>query len=251
MALGLLDLLFAVFVVLQVTVLLGGHDHVLRTAGLTYAEYARQGFFQLLAVGILTLGVVAGALRWAARNGRKDSMLLRVLLGVLCALTLVVLASALRRLGLYEAAFGFTQARLTAHAVIWWLGGMLVLVMAAGVRMRGWWLPRAALAVTAVALLTFSALNPDGLVASRNVSRFQETGRIDVAYLAGLSADAVPALAELPPNVRSCVLGMSGAARELGGSEPWYAWNLGREKARQVLAGQADAGAICAPAPGP
>jgi hypothetical protein len=250
MALGLLDILFAGFVVLQITVLFGGHDHVLRTAGLTYAEYARQGFFQLLAVGILTLAVVAGAVRWAARNGSRDSVLLRILLGVLCSLTLVILASALRRLGLYEDAFGFTQARLTAHAVIWWLGGILLLVMAAGVRMRGWWLPRAVVAVTAGALLVFSAADPDGLVASRNVDRFRETGRIDVGYLSGLSADAFPALAELPSGLRSCVLGMSPSTRELRASEPWYAWNLGRERARRVLAAAPHRRAACPVPPG-
>ena len=62
-ALSLLNLLFAAFVAVQLTVLFGGHDHVLRTSGLTYAEYARQGFFQLLVVALLTLAVVAGAAR--------------------------------------------------------------------------------------------------------------------------------------------------------------------------------------------
>jgi hypothetical protein len=236
-ALGLLDMLFAAFVVLQVAVLFGGHDHVLRTAGLTYAEYARQGFFQLLAVGALTLAVVAAAVRWGTRGARRDTLLLQVLLGALCALTLVVLASALRRLGLYEEAFGFTRARIAAHAIILWLGGLLVLVMVAGVRMRGWWLPRAAVAFTAVALLVFTLVNPDRLVASKNVERYRETGQIDLEYLSRLSADAVPALATtLPPRLRACVLfAPGGAAYDLARPEPWHAWNLSRSEARSVL----------------
>jgi hypothetical protein len=232
-ALGSLDLLFAAFVAVQLTVLFGGHDHVLRTAGLTYAEYARQGFFQLLAVGGLTLGVVAGAVRWAARNGGRDALLLRVLLGILCALTLVVLASALRRLGLYEAAFGFTRARVAAHAIILWLGTVVVLVMAAGVRWRGWWLPRAVVGLTAAGLLAFAAADPDALVASRNVARYLETGKIDVVYLRTLSADAVPALTELPDRLEACVL--EEHRRELARPEPWHSWNFGRERARDVL----------------
>jgi hypothetical protein len=235
-ALGLLDALFAAFVVLQIAVLFGGHDHVLRTAGLTYAEYARQGFFQLLAVGALTLGVVAAALRWATRGGRRDKVLLQVLLGTLCALTLVVLASALRRLGLYEEAFGFTRARIAAHAIIWWLGGLLVLVMIAGARMRGWWLPRAAVAFTAAALLVFTLVNPDRLVASRNVERYRETGQVDLAYLSGLSADAVPALAALPARLQACVFfAPGGLAEDLRRPEPWHAWNLSRSEARSIL----------------
>jgi Domain of unknown function (DUF4173) len=233
MALGALDLLFAAFVAVQIAVLFGGHDHVLRTAGLTYSEYARQGFFQLLAVGVLTLGVVAATLRWAARNGARDALLLRALLGIVCALTLVVLASALRRLGLYEEAFGFTRARVAAHGIILWLGAVLVLVMAAGLGGRGWWLPRATVGLTAVGLLAFAAVDPDGLVASRNVARYRETGKIDLMYLRTLSADAVPALTELPVEERAC--GLEVIRHELTRPEPWHSWNFGRHRARQVL----------------
>ena len=232
-ALGSLDLLFGAFVAVQLAVLFGGHDHVLRTAGLTYAEYAREGFFQLLAVGGLTLGVVAGTVRWAARNGGRDALLLRALLGILCALTLVVLVSALRRLGLYEESFGFTRARVSAHAIILWLGAVLILLMAAGVRWRGWWLPRAVIGLTAAGLLAFTGADPDALVASRNVARYRETGKIDLMYLSTLSADAVPALTELPAELEGCVL--DGPREELVRPEPWHSWNLGRERARDVL----------------
>ena len=131
-ALVALDLLFAAFVAVQVAVLFGGHDHVLRTAGLTYAEYAREGFFQLLVVGLLTLGVVGAAARFGRVESERDARRMQVLAGTLCLLTLVVLASAVHRLGLYEEAFGFTQERLTVHAVIWWIGALFVLVMIAG-----------------------------------------------------------------------------------------------------------------------
>ena len=46
-ALGSLNALFAAFVAVQAAVLFGRDDHVLDTAGLTYAEYAREGFGQL------------------------------------------------------------------------------------------------------------------------------------------------------------------------------------------------------------
>ena len=233
LALGLLDLLFVAFVAVQITVLFAGHDYVLRTAGLSYAEYARRGFFQLLAAAALTLAVVAGASRWATTNRVRDARVLKVLLGVLLLLTLVVLASALRRLLLYEQAFGFTRLRVSVHAVIVWLAGLLVLVMAAGALRRARWLPRAVVLFTAVAMLVFNAANPDALVANRNLARFAETGRIDLSYLAGLSPDGVPALSELPPRLRACVF--EPHAGLLTEPDPWPAWNLGRARARAVL----------------
>jgi hypothetical protein len=172
--------LFAAFVALQLSALYAGHDHVLRTAGLTYAEYAREGFAQLLAAAALTLGVIAAAARWASVS--------RLLLGALCVLTLVVLASALTRLGLYMDAYGFTRLRLTAEAVILWLGALFALLLIAG--SRGW-LPRATVALTAAAMLAFAISNPDRRIAAENLKR---TGPVDERVLRELSADAAPAL---------------------------------------------------------
>jgi Domain of unknown function (DUF4173) len=185
-ALAALDALFAGFVALQLTTLFGGDRHVLQTAGLTYAEYAHQGFGQLMAAAALTLAVIALA--------RRDSPVLTLLLGLLCALTLVVLASALKRLELYEEAFGFTRLRLLAHAAILWLGALFVLIVAAGVLKRTRRLPRATVALSAAAALAFALANPDARIAEHNIKRFEHTGQIDRAYLRHLSADAAPAL---------------------------------------------------------
>jgi hypothetical protein len=76
-----LDLLLLSFLAVHSTVLFGGRDHVLRTAGLTAAEYARSGFGQLLAVTALVLVVVAAAVRWAPRGDPGDVLLVRGALG--------------------------------------------------------------------------------------------------------------------------------------------------------------------------
>jgi hypothetical protein len=232
--LALLDAVFALFVAVQLAVLFGGRDHVLETSGLTYAEYARQGFWQLLAAASLTLVVVGVAARYAGPVTRGDRRVLRALLAVLCALTGVVLASALHRLGLYEDAFGLTRARLAAQAALVWLGGVFALVLLAGaisgVR-RG--AREAAVIGTALALLGFSLANPDGIVASRNVDRWDEEGRIDLRYLQGLSADAVPAILELDHPARDDVLRPLRA--ELAGDDPWSSANLSRHRARSLL----------------
>lgn len=233
LALGLLDLLFIAFVGVQVAVLFAGHAYVLRTAGLTYAEYARQGFFQLIAAAGLTLVVVALATRWARRRQPRDYRTLDILLGVLLLLTLVVLASALRRLVLYEEAFGFTRLRISVHAVILWMAGLFVIVIAAGALRRTRWLPRTVIGFTAAGLLAFSVSNPEGLIADQNVERYRQKGQVDLDYLAELSPDAVPALASLPAGLRTCALESHTAL--LAESDAWPGWNLGRARARATL----------------
>jgi Domain of unknown function (DUF4173) len=233
---AVLDVLFLTFVTVQLTVLFGGHRHVLETAGLTYAEYARGGFGQLVVVTLLTLSVVAATVRWAPRRTRAQRRALRALVGLLCALTLLVVASAIYRLHLYEEAFGFTRLRLFMNAFEGWLGGVVVLVLLAGVRLRASWLPRAVVATAAAALLALGAVNPDGFVAERNVDRYRATGRLDVAYLQQLSADAVPVVDQLPEPLRSCVLiGMPAAVQEPTGVG-LSGWNYARIRSAHILA---------------
>jgi Domain of unknown function (DUF4173) len=229
-----LDLLFLGFVAIQADVLLASDkDHLLHSTGLSYAEYARQGFWQLLIVTGLVLMVVAIAVRYAPMDRRADRATVRTLLGLLCALTLVVVAVALRRLYLYEDAYGWTRLRLWVHAFELWMGLVIVLVAIAGIRLKASWLPRAVAASGAAGLLAFGLLNPDGFIAARNVDHFRHTGKADVAYLSGLSADAAPALDRLPEPQRSCSLLYIAYALQHG--DPWTSLNLSRAQARALL----------------
>lgn len=223
---GLVLGLYVGFGAAQLTAMFGGHDYLRATTGLTYAEYVHEGFGQLTVATLLTLGVVAVAARKASRATRRDRVLLRGVLGALCALTLVVVASALFRMHVYEEAYGFTRLRLLVSVFEGWLGLLVLLVMAAGLRMNGRWVPRAAVLTAGTALLGLAVLNPDGYVAERNAERYAETGKADWYYLAGLSADAVPALAGLPTEAQRCVFGPPAPA-----SDDWLEWNLGRVRA--------------------
>lgn len=223
--LGVLDALFIAFVVVQAAVLFGGHTHVLETEGLTYAEYARQGFWQLLWVSALTLLVLGAVIRVAGRVTASDRFVLRVLVGILCVTSVVVVISAIHRMWLYQQAYGFSTDRLMVVTIELWLGVVFLLVAAAGVRMSGRWLPHAVLLAGVVALLGLATLNPERLVADRNIDRFESTGQLDVEYLSKLSSDIDPALHRLPQNIRACV-------RSDGPhSDPWYLFNLSRSRA--------------------
>ncbi|MEU6722222.1 DUF4153 domain-containing protein [Nonomuraea wenchangensis] len=232
------NLLFASFVAVQITALFGGDTLVLRTAGLTYAEYARQGFFQLVVVSVFVLGIVAAA-AGLLRTGRRERWVLAGLLGVLCALTMVVLASALHRMSLYTDAYGLSRLRLSVQATVWWLGAVFALVLLAGAaRLTGrgsGWLPRTIVLVTGLGLGAFALVNPDLRVAATQVE-VRGVANLDSDYLGDLGAEAVPALDRLPEPQRSCVLADVVEANELDRPDPWNGWNLARAQARDLLA---------------
>jgi hypothetical protein len=226
----LVDAVFLLFLAAQTTVIFGGHDYLERTTGLTYSDYVREGFGQLTLATALTLLVVWAAARKAPRTTAADLAWLRGSLGLLCVLTLVVVASALYRMDVYQEAYGFTALRLLVDVFEGWLGLLVLGVMAAGVTLRADWLPRAALLSGTGALLLLAALNPDDWVAQRNVDRYAETGKIDWNYLQSLSDDAVPVLATLPDAVARCAL-----AEHEPSDDDWLEWNLGRHRAEAVL----------------
>lgn len=223
--LGVLDALFVTFVAVQASVLFGGHRHVLDTEGLTYAEYARQGFWQLLGVSALTLVVLSIAVRKARRTTSGDRMAIRILIGILCATSIVIVVSAIHRMWLYQEAYGFSVLRLLVITVELWLGAVFLMIAACGVRMSARWLPRAVLVAGVVALLGLAAVNPERLVADRNIDRYLESGTLDTEYLYNLSADADPALVRLPVDLRPCQWYRSDEP------DPWYEFNLSRWQA--------------------
>ncbi|MFJ3326226.1 DUF4153 domain-containing protein [Streptomyces griseus] len=230
-----LNLLFAAFITLQLVVLLGGYEKVRAETGLDHAEYARQGFWQLLWATLLTLLVIALALRWAPRGGSRDRTLVRAVLGTLCALTLVVVASALRRMDLYVEEYGLTRLRISVAAMELWLGVVLILILAAGV-FGARFLPRAIAVSAAAGVLAFGLLSPDGLIAEQNVQRFENSTStaIDIDYVKDLSADAVPALDRLPEPERSCALRII-QNEVLHADTPWYATSWGEARAKEIL----------------
>jgi len=228
------DAVFAVFLVAQAAVIFGGHDYLRRTTGLTYAEYVHQGFGQLTVATALTLLVVWAASRKAPRGTPADRAWIRVSLGVLCGLTLVVVASALHRMHVYQDAYGFTGLRLLVDVFEGWLGILVLATLAGGVALRAVWLPRFALFSGVVLLVGLAAINPDAWVARHNIDRYEASGKVDWTYLRSLSDDALPVLATLPPGLVECAVSLDGRTHD-----DWLEWNLGRARARTAIADHA------------
>lgn len=245
--LGLLDALFAAFVVVQVRYLFGSATRVLDATGLTYAEYARRGFFELVTVTALTLPLLL-LLHWLLlTESRTGRLVFRVLAGTLVALLFVVMASAFRRMYLYTQQFGLTELRLYASLFMAWIFIVLLWFLLTVLRDRRDRFAFGALLSGFAAILLINALNPDALIARTNIARFEAGLRFDAAYLASLSADAVPVLVEALPEIGDQPLdedAASGASEEplptleeevraRWRKEPddWRTWNLSRSRA--------------------
>ncbi|HEX9986972.1 MAG TPA: DUF4173 domain-containing protein [Chloroflexia bacterium] len=190
----LVDLLFLSFGLIQFAYLFGGQNNI-TAEGFTYADYARRGFFELIAVSVLTLGLILGLHRLVPRNSRRQAAIFNGLSSVMVGLVLVLLASAFWRMLLYQEAYGFTHLRLYVHIFEIWLAITFLWLL-----VTLWVMPnRFAIGGFVAALgflVTLNIANPDVLIAERNLDRYYTTGKLDVAYLTGLSEDAVPLLTQ-------------------------------------------------------
>ena len=246
--LAAVNLLFIVFVIIQIRYLFGGTANISET-GYTYAEYARRGFGELVAVAVLSLGmymVLSTINKTTSRFSRVGFSVLSVLL---MANVLVILASSLQRLMLYENAYGFSQLRTYTHVFIYWLAALILAVVVMEIARRRGHIAFAILIAVVGFGASLALLNVDGFIVNRNVSRAAAGEELDVAYLNALSADAVPQLLAnytdpaLPKNVRE-KLGAALACREKvtndPGSLPWQEFNLSQARAFDLLVENAE-----------
>ena len=252
LALGALNLVFAVFVVVQLGWLFGGEALVQRTTGLGYAEYARRGFFELMWVAGLLLPVLLGAWALIPESDTRTRRMHRRLAFSLVLLLGAIMVSAFARMKLYVHYYGISADRLYATAVMSWLAIVFVWLALTVLRAR----PRtfaAGLVVSGFAvLLGLNLLNPDALVARANLARGDAAGTdvagADPKYLATLGGDAVPALvaALIGPNTAAmdpagrCASAQLLLDRWTGENRAqmtrsWAQWNAGRFAALQAV----------------
>ena len=234
--LGLLDALFFAFVMVQVRYLFGGQSLVLATTGLTYAQYARQGFFQLVTVSALVLLLLLSAHWLLRKDALKTERIFHGLAGVQVALLFVIMASAVQRMRLYQSEYGLTELRLYTMAFMGWLSLVFVWFCATVLRERRERFVFGAM-VSAFCVLGFlHVLNPDALIVKYNASLARQSKGFDAWYACSLSADAVPSLVgvlgDLPEAQRQRTK-ESLSYRWQGTSVDWRKWNAAKAQARR------------------
>ncbi len=240
--LGLINALFIVFVLVQLRYLFGGED-IIRAQGFTYADYARRGFFELIAVAVVAFLIVWAAEQSIARNEGRLPKSFSWLSLLLNAQVLVVMVSAFQRMNLYEQAYGFTVLRWFAHALIIGLSVLVLIFMYKIFRHRSEaTFLRLALAWGIIFLVGINIANPDRFVAHQNWDRFEKTGKFDPMYVRQLSVDATPviikALDAKNVVVRSSVgqyLYEQSAMLKQDAYRHWPSYHFSRQAAAKVL----------------
>ncbi len=240
--LGSLNVLFLIFIAIQVTYLFGGTANVVG-GDFTYAEYARKGFFELVAVAGLSLLLIFVTERLLLRERETHDFKFKLLTGLLVAQVVIIMASAFKRLNLYEQAYGFTSSRLYGYVFIVWLAILFaVLLYKIFANRRESEFAFAVFVSLLLLVASFSFLNIDATVARKNIDRYEATGKLDVRYLETLSEDAIPQVTRLldseDTKLKNTIAASMYEKREFlrdMEEEGWQSYNLSRGAALDEL----------------
>ena len=109
MVLGVLNIIYLIFCIIQIKSLF------IKDININYAEYARQGFFQLMWVSLINLITILLAKKAEKQEGSTYivSMCLIMIL-----FTFIILVSSAVRMHYYESAYGYTFLRLLVYCIL-------------------------------------------------------------------------------------------------------------------------------------
>jgi hypothetical protein len=244
--LALVLALFVTFVIVQLRYLFLPKEQLgYAFDKITYSEYAREGFFQLILIAALVIGLMV-TLEYFTRRGRPSQhWLFNGLTVALIACTLVVLVSSFRRLQLYGLEHSFTHLRFYSHSFTIWLAVALSLLLVAVLAGR----PRIFAFGVFLTLIAYLAIldliNVDAFIASANLDHATVYGKdLDRRNFVPLGEDAVPViiarLDQLDPINRRALSQMLylqlRSTEQASAGAGWQSTNTSRQEALGLLA---------------
>lgn len=195
-------LVYTLFIFIQFKYLFAGS---VLPGNLNYAEYARRGFFELIFLSFLNIGLILLTVYlykekiYVQRN--KWSNLTKIFMMYLCAVTFVMLISSFYRMYLYDQEYGFTRLRVLVYGFL--IFESIGLIITAAFIMRPEFNIMAVYMVIGLCYyLCLNVVQIDYIIAKHNVDMYlaKETDSLDIDYLMSLSVDAAPQIARLVEN---------------------------------------------------
>ncbi len=237
---GSLCVLFLSFMVVQASYLFGGESRVLGSS-LSYAQYGRRGFFELVTVTVL-LHMVLLVGMWFC-NQEKAKRLYKILATILVVLLYGVIISAFSRLNLYISTYGLTELRFYSSAMILWIAVVMLYFLFQLYSTKAPKLVPSYLILGVLGVFALYLSNPDATIAKTNLSRISPESEFDAEYFRELSLDSVVPISDYlaqNPNlaVRFKLQQVLEDKTHNIHETDWRSFNVGRWQGEKMLKGK-------------
>lgn len=229
-------LIYLMFTVVQATYLYGGTTKSI-PGGFTYSEYARKGFFELVAITVINFIIVLFCNRYTKKDNLILNKIVNVTYSIMIVLTFNILFSANYKMNLYVAVFGYTRLRIFVKVFMFLLALLLLILFISVWKEKIPILKYSFIAVASV-YIVLNFMNVDRIIAKRNVDIYLNTKEIDVSYFYELSCDALPEMERmfiqgdikdytLRTDLKACIESKKRKAQY----DHWYQYNYYKYKA--------------------
>ena len=171
-----LNVIYLVFCCIQIKSLF------IRNTTLNYAHYARQGFFQLMVVSLINLLVILIAKKRENKEEEKSNKYINYMSLLMIFFTFIIVISAAIRMHFYESAYGYTLFRLLVYCILL-TECILFIPTILYILDKKNNLSKCYFTIIIITYVCMNFANFDNIIASKNVDRYIETGKIDMYYL--------------------------------------------------------------------
>ncbi len=197
MIVTILNIIYAVFCFIQITNLF---MRIGNQVNFNYAEYARQGFFQLMFVSFINFGIIIITSVNKKTKSQKYEQYQKVMNIFLIIFTVIIIISAFFRMNLYEQKYGYTYLRLFVYYIltteIIYMIPLTVYILRKKID-----LIKSGILIVTIMYLIINFSNIDYTIAKKNIDRYfenQEENEIDFYYLSEYTGtDAIPQIKRL------------------------------------------------------
>lgn len=163
-------------------------------AGVTFSDYARNGFFQLVFLVVLNLIMILSIKLKTIVNSSKTNSILNIGYSIITVLTINMGVAAIYKMNLYIGEFGYTRLRVLVQAFTVFLCISLLFLLIFIWKEKTLFKP---VAITAMVIyLALNYCNIDNFIAKENIKLISEREKMDLWYISSLSLDAKDAIYE-------------------------------------------------------
>lgn len=158
------------------------------SSNINYAEYARQGFFQLMFVSLINLGLILFSKKYYNCENKDKVRFLKVVSLLMIVLTFVIILSSFLRMNLYESQYGYTLLRLLVYITL--ITEIILLVPTSlYIIKNNYNILKAYMVILISVYVIINFINVDKVIAIRNIKRYYDKKDIDIEYLENYSSD--------------------------------------------------------------
>lgn len=194
-----LNVIYVLFDFIQIKSLM---LHSISMSGITYAEYARQGFFQLMFVSIINLSLILFSKKFENKSNLKEFNTIKISSLIMIFLTIIIIISSYLRMNLYEQAYGYTVLRLLVYISLI-TEFILMIPTIIYIFNNKYPIVKSYIIILISVYVITNYMNIDYIIANKNISRYYNNYKIDLDYLMNYNSDNIPSLVDLYSNMNN------------------------------------------------